>query len=84
MNNIEKAIKETLEIKINYIDLFYAYCDAKGIDDPEEELDDAGYAAVKNEFESKLIYDDLRRLRNLILDNTHRAVENIMDDVFDR
>lgn len=68
MKNIDNAIKETLEIKFTYIDLFYAFCNAKGYEDPENEIEtDEEYEALEKEFESKLEFKDLFNLGAAIM-----------------
>lgn len=81
MKNIDKAIKETLEIKFTYVDLFYAFCNAKGIDDPESDVEtDEEYEALEKEFEEKIKYGDLQELRDAIVaDNMERINYKMME-----
>ena len=81
MKNIDKAIKETLEIKFTYVDLFYAFCNAKGIDDPECDVEtDEEYEALEKEFEEKIKYKDLQELRDAIVaDNMERINYKMME-----
>lgn len=57
---IDKYLKETMVW--NSIDLFYAYCNAKGIDDPECDVTEEEYTELENEFQEKVTYDFLRNL----------------------
>lgn len=77
--NIDKAIKDYLKIKFSYIDLFYAFCGAKGIEDPESDLTNEEYAALEKEFESKLGTADLLHsiIINLSYDQIVHAIETV-------
>lgn len=57
---IDKYLKETMVW--NSIDLFYAYCNAKGIDDPECDVTEEEYTELENKFQEKVTYDFLRNL----------------------
>ena len=82
MKNIDKVIKETLEIKITYIDLFYAFCNAKGIEDPECDIEsDEEYDALEKEFEEKIKYGDLQLLRDGMLADCMERVNYKMREV---
>lgn len=68
MKNLDNAIKETLEIKFTYVDLFYAFCKEKGYEDPENEIEtDEEYEALEKEFESKIKFNDLYNLGAAIM-----------------
>ena len=57
---IDQYLKENLTF--NSVDLFYAFCNAKGIDNPEEVETDEEYTALEDEFCKKVTYDFLSRL----------------------
>lgn len=81
MKNALKVINEQLTFQIGYADLFDSYCSAKGIDDPEEELDDATYAELMEEFERKLTYEDLQRISIPVWDYITGFINNKMEEV---
>ena len=82
MRNIDKQIEENLTIKLNYVDLFYAFCNAKGIDDPECDVStDEEYEALEKEFESKITLRDLQSLNQLIIKDAMNHVSEQMRDV---
>ena len=85
MKNIDKAIKDNLEIKFSYVDLFYAFCEAKGIEDPENDVEsDEEYEALKKEFERKIKYDDLRDLGIAIMEEGMERISYAMEEVKER
>lgn len=58
---IDKYLKENLTW--NSVDLFYKFCEAKGIEDPENDVEtDEEYTALEDEFCEKVTYDFLRNL----------------------
>lgn len=68
---INKYLKENMVW--NSVDLFYAFCEAKGVEDPESDLTDEEYSALEAEFQEKVTYDFLRNL-----------VDGISEDVNER
>lgn len=60
---VDKRIKEWFNLTYNFVDFFYAFCNAKGIDDPEEELNDDEYARLEEECEKILTTSFLDTLR---------------------
>lgn len=82
MKNIDNVIKETLEIKFTYVDLFYAFCKAKGIDDPEVDVaSDEEYESLEKEFENKIKFNDLYNLSASIYVKGLETIENKMVEV---
>ena len=82
MKNIDNAIKENLEIKFTYVDLFYAFCAAKGIEDPECDVaTDEEYEALEKEFESKLKFKDIYDLAAAIVAYGMEQINNTMETV---
>ena len=82
MKNIDSAIKDTLEIKFSYVDLFYAFCRAKGIDDPENDVEsDEEYDSLEKEFERKLNYRDLKNLGDAICEEGMERISYAMESV---
>lgn len=85
MKNIDKAIKETMKIEFNYVDLFYAFCAAKGIEDPECDVEtDEEYEALEREFESKISYRDLKDLGDAIIADGMKRISRTMEEVASR
>ena len=54
MSDIDRIINDEMTFHISYIDLFYIYCELKGIEYPDEDLTDEEYNELEKEFESKL------------------------------
>lgn len=82
MKNIDAAIKENLEIKFTYVDLFYAFCAARGIEDPEADVaTDEEYEALEKEFESKIKLNDLYNLGAAIVAYGMEQINNTMETV---
>lgn len=69
---INKYLKENMVW--NSVDLFYAFCEAKGIDDPENDLTDEEYAALEAEFHEKVTYDFLRNLVDAISEDVNERI----------
>lgn len=82
MKNIDAAIKENLEIKFTYVDLFYAFCAVRGIEDPEADVaTDEEYEALEKEFESKIKLNDLYNLGAEIVAYGMEQINNTMETV---
>lgn len=82
MKNIDEAIKKTMEIKFTYVDLFYAFCKAKGIEDPECDVEtDEEYSALEEEFINKIKFIDLWNLSAAILSNGLKLIDDAMKEV---
>lgn len=69
---INKYLKENMVW--NSVDLFYAFCEAKGIDDPESDLTDEEYAALEAEFQEKVTYSFLRNLVDAISEDVNERI----------
>lgn len=82
--SIDKAIKDYLKIKFSYVDLFYAFCAVKGIEDPESDLTDEEYEALEKEFESKLEVADLSKLNSVIINLGSDQIYYTMETVAKR
>jgi hypothetical protein len=75
---IDKYLKDNLTW--NSTDLFYAFCEAKGIDDPENDVEtDEEYAALENEFCEKITYTFLSRLTEAITQDVNERILYAMD-----
>lgn len=82
MKNIDNAIKETLEIKFTYVDLFYAFCKAKGIENPDCDVEtDEEYEELEKEFKSKIKFADLWNLGGAIYSSGQELIEHAMEKV---
>ena len=53
-------------LRWNSVDLFYAFCEAKGIEDPECDLTEDEYTAMEAEFHEKVTYTFLGNLVDAI------------------
>ena len=71
---LDKKIKTYMTFEWNFTDFFYAYCEAKGIEDPESDLTEEEYTALEEACKKKL-------LTTGVLSALHDA---IMQDVNER
>ena len=70
---IDKCMKENLQW--NSTDLFYAFCAAKGIEDPEgSDLTVEQYAALEKEFCEKVNHQFLRNLCDAISEDVNERM----------
>lgn len=76
---IDKAIKEHLEVKFTYVDLFYAYCRSKGYEDVESDVTEEEYEALETEFESKISYGMISLLGRWIVEDGMERINFAMD-----
>lgn len=82
--NIDKAIKENLEFSFSYVDLFYAFCLAKGIEDPEEIETDEEYDNLEKEFNAKITYSDISNIRKEIIEYSMKKINESMVNVLNK
>jgi hypothetical protein len=73
---IDVYLKDCL--KWNYVDLFYAYCKANGVDYPEDDLTEEEYDQVENEFAEKVN----RKLLDNLVSKITRKVDELMVEAF--
>ena len=80
VNNADRLIKEYLTIKFNFIDFFYAYCEAKGFDDPENnpEMTDELYTQFEEECAKKINYKLVCNLRDVITQEANERIHELM------
>lgn len=85
MINENKANKIDKHFKFDYsiVDFFYAYCNAKGIDNPEEDLTDEEYGRLENECCEKITDTMLDNLRRAIMQDINERIEAAMYAVVD-
>lgn len=70
---IDKYLDDNL--RWNSIDLFYAFCAAKGIEDPETDVEtDEEYAKLENEFCEKVTYSFLQNLVDAISEDVNERI----------
>ena len=60
----------------NSVDLFYAFCASKGIDDPECDMTDDEYDAMEREFCEKVTYDFLSSLMDAVSQDVNERFYN--------
>ena len=84
MFNSLKEIDNALDIRFNSVDLFYAFCEAKGIDDPECGLTDEEYNKLEEEFENKVKFKDLWDLNAAIIADGMKRIYCAMSEVAKR
>lgn len=71
---IKKMIDEYFNIQWCFEDFFYAYCNAKGIDDPESDIDEVTYRQLEEECKKKLTYGFLVGLRECVIEDTNERI----------
>ena len=76
----QKMIDEYFNTTWNFTDFFYAYCEGKDIDDPENDLTDEEYAQLEKECADKITYEMLRGLREVIIGDINERLEIVMRD----
>ena len=75
---IDKYLKENLTW--NSVDLFYKFCEAKGIEDPENDVEtDEEYTALEDEFCEKVTYDFLSNLVERIAREADERISRTME-----
>ena len=67
----QQMIEKYFNTKHTVVDFFYAYCENKGIDNPEEDLTDEEYTILEKECEA--------RLTPVLLSNMRREIEADID-----
>lgn len=78
--DINKLIKECFNTEWNFTDFFYAYCENKGIDDPENDLTDEEYSKLEEEAEEWIRGGDLRGLRDAIIEDINARIKYFMEE----
>ena len=76
MNTIQadKNINECLNTEWNFVDFFYAYCQARGIEDPENDLTDEEYSRMEEECAKKIDRGMLRNLRDAMIQDMNERI----------
>ena len=79
---LDRTIKKELTLEFTYVDLFYAFCRAKGIEDPECDVEtEEEYTALEKEFEDKITGSDISYLGHKIYMNGMDAINYAMEEV---
>ena len=80
MNAAQAMIEKYMTIKFDFTDFFYAYCNAKGFDDPEDdpEMTEELYTQLEQECAEKIDCAMLSELNEAII---HKAHEMIFDAI---
>lgn len=77
-----KLIEDRMKFDYNIVDFFYAYCEAKGIDNPEEDIaTDEEYDALENEFCEKINDSILYRLKISIMADIQEEINVAMEQL---
>lgn len=76
---IDKYLKENMVW--NSVDLFYAFCEAKGIEDPECDLTEEEYTAMEAKFQEKVNYPVLQTLVLKINEDVSERIKYAMKEV---
>ena len=76
MNTIQadKNINEYLNTEWTFVDFFYAYCQARGIEDPENDLTDEEYSRMEEECAKKIDRGMLRNLRDVMIQDMNERI----------
>ena len=78
--NKQKLIDEYFNTKWSFTDFFYAYCEGKDIDDPENDLTEEEYTQLEKECAEKITYGMLRGLREVIIGDINERLEIAMSE----
>lgn len=77
---VDERIKKYFNTEWTFTDFFYAYCEAKGIDDPEGgDLTEEEYGALEKELEGKLTYGFLCGLQSVIMEDINERIASVME-----
>ena len=77
----DEMVKDVLNIEWNSYDFFMAYCAAKGIDDPESDIDEEEYTKLEEECDNAITYKMLADLRDAIIEDTNERIAKLMAKV---
>lgn len=77
---VDERVKKYFSTEWTFTDFFYAYCNAKGIDDPEEDIDEETYNRLEKECEEKLTYEFLVGLERVVTQDTIDHIYRAMED----
>lgn len=77
---MNQKIKKYLNdnIALTFTDFFYAYCAAKGIDDPESDLTEEEYDILEHECEEKITVNMLLSLCYAIEEDINERITYLM------
>ena len=78
---IDVYLKDCL--RWNDVDLFYAFCEAKGIEDPEQQLNEERYSRMEKEFTKRVNRRVLNKLVNNITSKVNELMVDAMTEVID-
>lgn len=78
------VIEKHFKFDYNIVDFFYAYCNAKGIDNPEEDLTDEEYDKLETECCEKITNTILDNLRRAIMQDINERIEAAMEAVVEK
>lgn len=70
----DKSISEYLNTEWTFVDFFYVYCQAKGIEDPENDLTDEEYSRMEEECAKKIDRGMLRNLRDAMIQDMNERI----------
>ena len=77
--DINNIIKKYFNTEWNFVDFFYAYCENKGIDDPENDLTEEEYTKLEKETEEIIRNGDLRGFREAIIEDINVRIKYFME-----
>ena len=77
---VQRNIEEYLDLSFDFVDFLYAYCNNKGIDDPEEDLTDEEYSEMEREAEKLITPARLRGLREAIISDINERLRYFMEE----
>lgn len=78
MTTVEN-VKRYANTEWTFTDFFYAYCAAKGIDDPEEDLTEDEYFVIEKECEEKLCVSDFCKFRDKMIAEGNEILYAMME-----
>lgn len=77
---LAKIIETHFKFSYTYYDFFCAYCKAKGIENPEEDLTDEEYTAMEEEFDNKMKANkvELSKLEQAMIEELEFMLDKMM------
>ena len=73
---LDKKIKTYMTFEWDFTDFFYAFCEAKGIEDPESDLTEEEYTTLEEECKKNF------KLRKSVAPKKLRSKEDVNERIF--
>ena len=77
IEKINKRLKD--DLVWTFTDFFYAYCEGKGIENPEEDLTEEEYDALEKECAEKMTHEFMSRFIRKVSQNVDAMIATAME-----